>query len=98
MIYELRQYTIADGMRDELHELFERSIGPLFEEVGMRTIAYWEPVAGTPSGDVDFVYLLGFEDARKRATACGKPSWSIRNGWRCATGWATPSRGRRWKS
>ena len=79
MIYELRQYTIEPGTQDLLHQLFADEIAPLFREVGMETIGFWEPVAGTDAGDVEFVYLLGFTDAADRERAWAEflshPKW-----------------------
>ena len=69
MIYELRQYTIEAGTKDLLHRLFAEEIAPLFREVGMETVGFWEPVPGSEAGEVDFVYLLGFPDAEAREQA-----------------------------
>ena len=79
MIYELRQYTIEPGTEALMHRLFAEEIAPLFREVGMKTVGFWEPVPDTPAGDVAFVYLLGFEDlaAREAAWAAflAHPKW-----------------------
>ena len=79
MIYELRLYTIEHGTKALMHQLFEEEIAPLFREVGMATIGFWEPVAGSDAGDVEFVYLLGFESAEQRERAwadfLAHPDW-----------------------
>ena len=63
MIYELRQYVIKDGRMQDCHRLFRDVIVPLFHEVGIRTLGFWEPIE--PDGKT-FVYLLGFESAQAR--------------------------------
>ena len=79
MIYELRLYTIEHGTKELMHQLFEEEIAPLFRKVGMATIGFWEPLAGSEAGDVEFVYLLGFESAAQRERAwadfLAHPEW-----------------------
>ncbi len=79
MIYELRQYTIEPGTEALMHRLFAEEIAPLFREVGMETIGFWEPVVGTDAGDVAFVYLLGFPGVQAREAAwtafLAHPKW-----------------------
>ena len=79
MIYELRQYTIEPGTAELMHRLFAEEIAPLFRKTGMETIGFWEPVPGTDSGDVEFVYLLGYADMAAREAAWAEflahPEW-----------------------
>ncbi|GIS89496.1 MAG: hypothetical protein CM1200mP18_22060 [Gammaproteobacteria bacterium] len=60
MIYELRQYTVAAGRMEECQVLFQDVIDPLFREVGIRPVGYWQP---TERDGQTFVYLLAFESA-----------------------------------
>jgi len=43
MIYELRQYTVTAGRMEECQVLFQDVIDPLFREVGIRPVGYWQP-------------------------------------------------------
>jgi hypothetical protein len=76
MIHELRQYTIAQGRMEELHALFREVVDPLIKEVGIRPIAYWEPVE--PDGRT-FVYLVAFDSVAHRTAAwkafADHPKW-----------------------
>ena len=63
MIYELRQYVIKPGRMPDCHRMFEDVVIPLFEELGIRVVGFWEPLE--PDGR-SFVYLLGFENAEAR--------------------------------
>jgi len=63
MIYELRQYVINPGRMSDCHRMFKNVVIPLFEELGIRTVGFWEPLE--PDGRT-FVYLLGFETAEAR--------------------------------
>ncbi len=76
MIYELRQYTAAEGRMEELQTLFRDVIHPLFIEVGIRPVGYWRPLE---SYDVTFVYLLAFESPEHRIETWPKfiehPRW-----------------------
>ena len=62
-IVELRQYTLAEGQRDTLIELFEREFVESQEAVGMKVIGTFT--------DLDkpdrFVWLRGFKDMDSRA-------------------------------
>ncbi len=57
MIYELRQYTVAAGRMEECQRLFQDVIDPLFREVGIRPVGYWQPIERDGQ---TFVYLLAF--------------------------------------
>jgi hypothetical protein len=63
-LVELRQYTLHDGKRDELIQLFEREFVESQEAVGMKVIGTFT--------DLDrpdrFVWLRGFRDMDSRAT------------------------------
>ena len=63
MIYELRQYVIKEDRMADCHRVFCDAIIPLFHVVGIRTIAFWEPLE--PDGRT-FIYLLGFDSAKAR--------------------------------
>ncbi len=63
MIHELRQYVIKEGRMADCHRLFRDVIIPLFHEVGIRTVAFWEPLE---PDNRTFVYLLAFESAEAR--------------------------------
>ena len=63
MIYELRQYTVAAGRMEECQVLFQDVIDPLFREVGIRPVGYWQP---RERDGQTFVYLLAFESAASR--------------------------------
>ena len=76
-IVELRQYTLHDGRRDELIDLFEREFVESQEALGMKVIGTFV--------DLDrpnrFVWLRGFHNMGDRVAAsqpftegqCGKP-------------------------
>lgn len=74
-IVELRQYTLHDGRRDALIELFDREFAESQEVAGIRVIGQFR--------DLDdcnrFVWLRGFESmaARREALAAfyGGPAW-----------------------
>ena len=74
-IVELRQYTLHDGQRDALIELFDREFVESQEAAGMTLIGQFR--------DLDdpnrFVWLRGFPDMTSRATALsafyGGPVW-----------------------
>ncbi|SDI07277.1 NIPSNAP protein [Actinokineospora alba] len=75
MIFELRQYTLHPGRRDELISLFEREFVEPQLALGMTL-----PGLFRDAGDPDrFVWMRGFEDmpARKAALAAfyGGPVW-----------------------
>ena len=63
MIYELRQYTVAAGRMEECQTLFQDVIDPLFREVGIRPVGYWQP---RERDGQTFIYLLAFESAASR--------------------------------
>ena len=63
MIYELRQYTVAAGRMEECQRLFQDVIDPLFKEVGIRPVGYWQP---TERDGQTFIYLLAFRSAASR--------------------------------
>lgn len=74
-IVELRQYTLHDGKRDVLIDLFEREFVEPQEAAGMTLIGQFR--------DLDdpnrFVWLRGFQDMSRRAEALGSfyggPAW-----------------------
>jgi hypothetical protein len=74
-IVELRQYTLHDGMRDVLVDLFEREFVEPQEAAGMAVVGQFH--------DLDdpnrFVWLRGFPDPDRRAEALhrfyGGPVW-----------------------
>jgi hypothetical protein len=65
MIVELRRYTLREGRRDELIDLFDREFVEPQEELGMAVLGQFR--------DLDrpdrFVWLRGFADMRARRTA-----------------------------
>ncbi len=69
MIYELRQYVIKPGRMSDCHRMFQDAVIPLFEELGIRVVGFWEPLE--PDGR-HFVYLLAFESAEARQDAWPK--------------------------
>ncbi|NUT32346.1 MAG: NIPSNAP family protein [Hamadaea sp.] len=64
MIVELRRYTLREGRRDELIDLFDREFVETQEELGMAVLGQFR--------DLDrpdhFVWLRGFTDMRTRRT------------------------------
>lgn len=64
-IFELRQYTLHPGRRDELIELFEREFVESQEAVGMRVVGTFRDL-----GDPDrFVWIREFADMAVRKAA-----------------------------
>jgi quinol monooxygenase YgiN len=84
-IVELRQYTLRDGGRDVLIDLFEREFVESQEATGMTLIGQFR--------DLDdpnrFVWLRGFGDMRRRAEALhafyGGPVWKANSAQATAT-------------
>ncbi len=75
MIFELRQYTLHPGRRDELIELFERELIVPQEEAGMRILGQFRDL-----DDPDrFVWMRSFTDIDARRDALtrfyGGPIW-----------------------
>ncbi|WP_112141500.1 NIPSNAP family protein [Glycomyces dulcitolivorans] len=74
-VFELRQYTLHRGRRDELIDLFDREFVESQEAVGMRIVGQFR--------DLDrpdhFVWVRGFRDMESRAEALeafyGGPVW-----------------------
>ncbi|RRS01600.1 NIPSNAP family protein [Glycomyces terrestris] len=74
-VFELRQYTLRPGRRDELIELFDREFVETQEAAGMRIVGQFR--------DLDrpdrFVWVRGFRDMTVRAEALaafyGGPVW-----------------------
>jgi hypothetical protein len=64
MIVELRRYTLREGRRDELIDLFDREFVETQEELGMAVLGQFR--------DLDrpdhFVWLRGFTDMQSRRT------------------------------
>ncbi len=75
-VFELRQYTLRPGRRDELIDLFEREFVETQEAVGMRLVGTFR--------DLDrpdrFVWVRGFADMPARRSALsafyGGPVWA----------------------
>lgn len=63
MIYELRQYTVAEGRMEECQDLFRDVVHPVFLTVGIRPMGYWQPLERDGR---TFVYLLAFDSAEAR--------------------------------
>jgi hypothetical protein len=74
-VYELRQYTLHPGRRDELIDLFDREFVETQEAQGMRIVGQFR-VHGAPDR---FLWLRGFADMARRAQALqgfyGGPVW-----------------------
>lgn len=74
-IVELRQYTLRDGRRDELIDLFEREFSAPQEALGITLVGLFRD-AHRPNR---FVWLRGFEDMGSRRAALegfyGGPVW-----------------------
>lgn len=74
-IFELRQYTLHPGRRDDLIELFEREFVEPQEAVGIRVVGTFRDL-----GDPDrFVWIRGFADMTTRLAGLeafyGGPVW-----------------------
>ena len=74
-VYELRQYTLHPGRRDELIELFERELIEPQEAAGMELLGLFRDL-----DDADrFVWIRGFADMESRRDALaafyGGPVW-----------------------
>ena len=63
MIYELRQYTVVAGRMEECQRLFQDVVDPLFKEIGIRLVGYWQP---SECDGQTFVYLLSLGSAASR--------------------------------
>ena len=76
MIYELRQYEIKAGRMADCHRLFREVALPVFAEVGIETLGFWEALDEEARS---FVYLLAFADAAGRergwADFLAHPRW-----------------------
>ncbi|AZM54034.1 NIPSNAP family protein [Streptomyces sp. WAC 01529] len=75
-VFELRQYTLRPGRRDELIELFDRELVETQEAVGARVLGQFRDL-----DDPDrFVWLRGFRDMETRHRALtdfyGGPVWA----------------------
>jgi len=75
-VFELRQYTLRPGRRDDLIELFDREFVETQEAVGIRVIGQFRDV-----DDPDrFVWIRAFEDMESRRRALeafyGGPVWA----------------------
>lgn len=74
-VFELRQYTLHPGQRDDLIELFDREFVETQEAVGMRVVGQFRD-----QEDPDrFVWVRGFRDMTSRTEALtafyGGPVW-----------------------
>ena len=67
MIYEMRRYDAMPGKMANLHELMETLAIPVFERLGMKVVACWNPAVGDDENAL--IYLLAYEsmDARQKA-------------------------------
>ena len=76
MIYEHRHYTMKPGMMDVCHRVFQETLIPLFNKLGVKMVAFWEPQDGDGT---DFIYMLAFEYAAAKDKAWAAfvedPSW-----------------------
>jgi len=57
-VFELRTYTAAPGRLDALHARFRNHTVRLFEEHGIKNIAYWTPAAGEQGADDTLIYFV----------------------------------------
>jgi len=77
MIYELREYHVAPGRMEDLHERFRNHTLKLFKRHGIEPIAFFTDDVG-PANNV-LTYLLKFEDANQRERAWASfradPEW-----------------------
>ncbi|MFJ6194968.1 NIPSNAP family protein [Micromonospora sp. NPDC092111] len=64
MIVELRRYTLREGRRDELIDLFDREFVETQEELGMAVLGQFRDLDRPDQ----FVWLRGFTDMRSRRT------------------------------
>jgi hypothetical protein len=75
-VLELRQYTLHDGTRDVLIDLFEREFVESQEATGIEVIGQFRDVDAADR----FVWLRGFPDMRSREAALGAfyggPVWA----------------------
>ncbi|GAA4632983.1 NIPSNAP family protein [Actinoallomurus vinaceus] len=75
-VVELRQYTLHDGKRDVLIDLFEREFVESQEATGMELMGQFRDVDAADR----FVWLRGFPDMRRREAALrafyGGPVWA----------------------
>jgi quinol monooxygenase YgiN len=74
-VFELRQYTLHPGKRDELIDLFEREFVESQEEAGIHLVGQFRDL-----GDLNrFVWFRGFKDMQSRVDALtafyGGPVW-----------------------
>ncbi|KXK60323.1 NIPSNAP family containing protein [Micromonospora rosaria] len=76
MIVELRRYTLREGRRDELIDLFDREFLETQEELGMAVLGQFRDLDRPDQ----FVWLRGFTDMRSRRTSLtvfySGPVWS----------------------
>jgi len=66
MIYEWREYEVALGKMEALHERFKKVTLRLFEKHGIKVIGFWEADIGT-SGIL--YYMLSYESLAHREKA-----------------------------
>jgi len=64
VIVELRRYTLRDGCRDELIDLFDREFVETQEELGMAVLGQFRDLDRPDQ----FVWLRGFTDMQSRRT------------------------------
>jgi hypothetical protein len=66
MIYEYRHYVVREGQMDKLHQAFKKDLIPLFEKLGIKAIAFWEP---QETDGRTYIYLLRFDSPEHREKA-----------------------------
>ncbi|MFG1923063.1 NIPSNAP family protein [Cryptosporangium sp. NPDC048952] len=75
-VYELRQYTLFPGRRDELIDLFDAEFIETQEDVGMEVVGQFRDLDGPDR----FVWVRGFADMAARAQGLrafyGGPVWA----------------------
>lgn len=64
MIWELRQYAIADGRMADIHKRFREQLPPLLARHGIEIAGRWTARART--GNSAFVYLVSYRDLAQR--------------------------------
>jgi len=66
-VYELRTYTTMAGKLDNLHQRFRDHTAAIFDKHGMKSVGYWQPVAGEKN---TLIYVL-----EHASLAAAKQSW-----------------------
>lgn len=75
MIYQLRTYTINDGMMDQWVKFFNETVIPIQENYGMRIEGKWVDEDGSR-----FIWIRSFADAEdlkaKETAFTSSPEWA----------------------